>query len=79
MCDCRGNIEKLIKEKFIQSHPNAEIEYCEFKNEVISLDTGKIGLCLQIVIDYRTGKRMKHEKANIQFLYCPFCGEKVEM
>jgi len=78
MCDCRGKIEESIREQFIQSHPNVKIEYCEFKNEVISLNTGKIGLCLQVVIDYKVGKRLRHEKINVKFLYCPFCGEKTD-
>ena len=75
MCDCVEHLESLCKTKYLENHPKVVDPFVEFESKSINLTDGTVKLCAPVIIQYQAGKRAKHDRINMMFTYCPFCGE----
>lgn len=77
MCDCITRVEKMLNEKLIENHPEAEItEPVSLKNKVYIIGTGKIQVYVPAVGRFLDGKRKRKFDVSMNFTFCPFCGVK---
>ncbi|MDP1527696.1 MAG: hypothetical protein Q8M20_17980 [Rhodocyclaceae bacterium] len=83
MCNCQGDIEDKLKERFIEENPSAIDHRAVLMGYALMLGKTlatkgymEFELTAKFRIKNKPELKEKKQKSNITFNYCPFCGEK---
>jgi hypothetical protein len=84
MCDCKTEIEALLKTQLQENYPKATDIEASLSGYSIFFRKGDARLlpCMPIEATYNTTTKRGTVKPNklkqtMQFNHCPFCGEKI--
>lgn len=79
MCDCIKRVEKMLHERLMERHPDAEItEPVKLENTAYMFGSGTYQCFSPVLGRFTEGKRRRKFDVNMSYTYCPFCGEKYE-